>query len=139
MGRGKKTLAPGDVKEDLILLPTPSDESILANIKDRYSRNQIFTRIGAGALVVVNPVKTLESFSDTTSAQYADWARDTSEDKVALPAHIFDLAASVFYHMLRNQQDQSVVFRCVCVCVCFASAYAGHAGVLFFANHTCCR
>ncbi|KAJ3168219.1 hypothetical protein HDU88_001658 [Geranomyces variabilis] len=110
MGRGKVTLAPGDVKEDLILLPTPSDESILANIKDRYSRNQIFTRIGAGALVVVNPVKTLESFSDNTSAQYADWAKDTSEDKVALPAHIFDLAASVFYHMLRNQQDQSVVF-----------------------------
>ncbi|KAI8920098.1 chitin synthase-domain-containing protein [Powellomyces hirtus] len=110
MGRGKKSRAPGDVKEDLILLPSPSDESILANIKDRYSRNQIFTRIGAGALVVVNPVKTLESFSDNTSAQYADWAKDTSEDKVALPAHIFDLAASVFYHMLRNQQDQSVIF-----------------------------
>ncbi|KAJ3019246.1 hypothetical protein HKX48_002259 [Thoreauomyces humboldtii] len=112
MGRSsKKTLAPADVKEDLILLPTPSDEAaILANIKDRYSRNQIFTRIGAGALVVVNPVKTLESFSDHTSAQYADWAKDTSEDKQPLPAHIFDLAASVFYHMSREQQDQSVVF-----------------------------
>ncbi|KAI8818378.1 chitin synthase-domain-containing protein [Fimicolochytrium jonesii] len=106
MGR----LAPGDVKEDLTLLPTPTDESILANIKDRYSRNLIFNRIGAGALVVVNPVKTLESFSDSTCTQYADWAKDTAEDKVPLPAHIFDLAVSVFNHMWRNQQDQSVVF-----------------------------
>ncbi|KND03454.1 uncharacterized protein SPPG_00937 [Spizellomyces punctatus DAOM BR117] len=110
MGRSKKVLAPGDSKEDLILLPNLTDDVVFANLKDRYSRNQIFTRIGASALVVVNPVKTLESFSDGTSSQYAAWAKDTSEEKVPLPAHIFDLASSVFYHMLRNQQDQSVVF-----------------------------
>ncbi|KAJ3187299.1 hypothetical protein HDU85_006587 [Gaertneriomyces sp. JEL0708] len=110
MGRSKKVLAPGDAKEDLILLPTISEELVLANIKDRYTRNQIFTRIGAQTLLVVNPVKTLESFSDLASKEYADWAKDTHEEKMPLPAHIFDMAASVFYHMLRNQQDQSVVF-----------------------------
>lgn len=111
MGRSKKSSPPLDAKEDLILLPSPSEETILANIKDRYSRNQIFTRIGAQAIVVVNPVKTLESFGEKTSEEYANWAKDTNEEKGVLPAHVFELAASVFWHMLRNQQDQSVVFR----------------------------
>ncbi|KAJ3298077.1 hypothetical protein HK104_011190 [Borealophlyctis nickersoniae] len=101
--------AGSDSKEDLLLLPSTKEEDVLANFKDRYSRNQVFTRIGATALVAVNPVKTLESFSDTTCTQYAEWAKDTSEDKQPLPAHVFELASSVFYHMLRNQQDQSII------------------------------
>ncbi|KAJ3056155.1 hypothetical protein HK097_007879 [Rhizophlyctis rosea] len=97
-------------KEDLVLLGSTREEDIITNIRDRYARNQVFTRIGATTVLAVNPVKTLESFSDNTSNEYAKWAKDTSEDKQPLPAHIFDLAASAFNHMLRNQQDQSIIF-----------------------------
>ncbi|KAJ3039984.1 hypothetical protein HDV00_011539 [Rhizophlyctis rosea] len=97
-------------KEDLVLLGSVRQEDIITNIRERYARNQVFTRIGATTILAVNPVKTLESFSDSTSNQYAEWNKDTSEDKQPLPAHIFDLAASAFNHMLRNQQDQSIVF-----------------------------
>ncbi|KAJ3307568.1 hypothetical protein HDU76_004534, partial [Blyttiomyces sp. JEL0837] len=96
--------------EDLILLPKPvGDESIVSTLKERYAQGQIFTRVGSSTMVVVNPVHNVATTSDETSRQYAEWAQDTSSDKVPLPAHVFDFAASVFYHMLREQQDQSII------------------------------
>ncbi|KAJ3108426.1 hypothetical protein HDU97_001133 [Phlyctochytrium planicorne] len=97
--------------EDLIHLTSPvSEAAILQTLRSRYSQGQAFTRVGASSLVVVNPVNPLDSCSDTTSKLYADWAKDTGSEKENLPAHIFDLATSVFSHMLREQQDQSVIF-----------------------------
>ncbi|KAJ3110436.1 hypothetical protein HDU96_006612 [Phlyctochytrium bullatum] len=112
MVKGVHTPSRGDgAPEDLTLLPSPvSEPAILQCLKQRYAQGQAFTRVGASSLVVVNPVSPLDSCSETASKAYADWAKDTSAEKKPLPAHIFDLATSVFTHMLREQQDQSVVF-----------------------------
>ncbi|KAJ3190616.1 hypothetical protein HK101_008533 [Irineochytrium annulatum] len=115
-------------------LPAPpiTEDAILELIRARYgngsaaltaglgldpapaNHHQFFTRVGSSALVVVNPVTQENAAtlcSDAVSKVYSDWARDSSSpDKAALPAHIFDLATSVFLHMLREQQDQSVLF-----------------------------
>ncbi|KAJ3194984.1 hypothetical protein HDU67_004537, partial [Dinochytrium kinnereticum] len=97
--------------EDLIHLNSPvSEASILQSLRQRYAQGQAFTRVGASSLIVINPVTPLDSCSETTSKVYSDWAKDSNAEKSALPAHIFDLATSVFTHMLREQQDQSVIF-----------------------------
>jgi hypothetical protein len=121
-------------------------DTIVAALKARHSSNQIFTRIGASAMVMVNPVQGRDSKSslgldlglilghsdndgdgdgdqlqqqagimdmvlqnDPRSRRYAEWAKDYKSDKLALPPHIYDIAASAFNHMLRDQQDQSIL------------------------------
>jgi chitin synthase len=97
--------------EDLTLLTNPNNEDlVLRNIRDRYQQGQVYTRVGSTAIVAVNPIKPIDSSSDVTSKNYVDWVKDTGSDKQAMPAHVFDLASSVFLHMLREQQDQSVIF-----------------------------
>ncbi|KAJ3080887.1 hypothetical protein HK102_002745 [Quaeritorhiza haematococci] len=114
MGRNKKaasTSVGSDTKEDLILLPSSSfnEDEFMSTLRERYSRGQVFTKVGGNSLVYVNPVKTLESFTDSTLKQYADAFRETSSTGPALPAHVFDIATSAYYHMISEQQDQSII------------------------------
>jgi chitin synthase len=88
-----------------------SEDEILENLKDRYSRNLTFTNIGSTSCIVVNPRKALESFSDASSAKYAEHAKSTSSDKTPLPAHIFQLADSAYTRMIREEADQSIILR----------------------------
>lgn len=93
------------------------DDAIVAVLKARHSNGQIYTHLGAGAIVMVNPVvNTLadmdqqeqEQEEAAVSRQYADWASN-NEAQEALPAHVYDIANSAFYHMCRDQQDQSIL------------------------------
>lgn len=98
-----------DAQEDLASLAVVSEDAIVAQLQDRWSRDQVYTRIGADVLVAVNPVKAVASSTDDTCKQYANSAKDTNLDKAALPPHVFEMAASAYYHMLRTKTDQSLV------------------------------
>ncbi|KAI9208155.1 chitin synthase-domain-containing protein [Polychytrium aggregatum] len=103
-------MSSGAGVEDLAFLPTPvTDEQILTTLRARYLNHQVFTRLGGNAMVFVNSPKALESFSDVASQTYAAHAKEVRADKQPLPAHIFDLAASVYFHMLNLQMDQSLI------------------------------
>ncbi|KAJ3127640.1 hypothetical protein HK100_009642 [Physocladia obscura] len=72
---------------------------------------QLATRIGSTALVLVNPVSPqLAAAAAASSAANLSLLLDTSAPPNALPPHIAALANSVFFHMLREQHDQSVLF-----------------------------
>jgi chitin synthase len=114
VGKRKSSTAAGalESKEDCLHLEKPgSEDEILENLKDRYSRNLTFTNIGSTSCIVVNPRKALESFSDASSAKYAEHAKSTSSDKTPLPAHIFQLADSAYTRMIREEADQSIILR----------------------------
>jgi chitin synthase len=102
--------------QDLTSISNPiNDDAIVSALKDRFETGRIYTRIGSSIITVVNPTQASAvhgeaSASESKSKQYAEWAKDTSSTKADLPVHVFDLATSVFEHMLRDQQDQSVLF-----------------------------
>jgi len=95
--------------EDIAALPSPSEEMVLTILKDRYSKDEIFTRIGQSAMISVNPMKHHEKYSETIGKLYADYNRDVSPTKNRLDPHIFDLAGSAYMHMWRDQQDQCIL------------------------------
>ncbi|KAI9456725.1 P-loop containing nucleoside triphosphate hydrolase protein [Boletus coccyginus] len=68
-----------------------------------------YTSIGSSALVAINPHKYVTSNADSVLQKYAASYRDTAENKVPLPPHIFQLAINVCYHMRRTAQDQSLI------------------------------
>lgn len=110
MGKKGSNEQDGD---DLIYLPDQdlNDSEITALLNDRFSKDQIFTRIGQRALISVNPCKPLESNSDA-AAKSAGNAVKEGEDR---QAHLFEMAATCYYDMLKNKADQSITFVYVVV------------------------
>lgn len=98
---------------DLSLLPSISDDVIIAALRERFLNDQIYTAVGSFGLVAVNPHKYVSSNSDAVLHQYASEYRDTADNKIYNPPHIFQLANNAYYHMRRTAQDQAILFRCV--------------------------
>lgn len=96
---------------DLSHLSPPSDELIVACLRERFMTDNIYTSIGTSGLVALNPHKYVTSNSDSVLHKYAAEYRDTSEHKQPLPPHIFQLANNAYYHMRRTTQDQTLIFR----------------------------
>ncbi|KAH7106969.1 glycosyltransferase family 2 protein [Auriculariales sp. MPI-PUGE-AT-0066] len=94
---------------DLTVLPTISDETMIAALRERFLTDNIYTAIGTFALVAVNPHKYVSSNSDAVLQQYATEYRDTPAIRTYLPPHIFQLANNAYYHMRRTGQDQSIL------------------------------
>lgn len=95
--------------EDLTLVEDATEEAIQLRLKERWSRDDIYTRIGDDVLVSVNPFKMVASSSEEQCKAFAKWAKNSSDDKESLPPHVFDLAASAYFHMMRDGKDQSLV------------------------------
>ncbi|KAI8799852.1 chitin synthase-domain-containing protein [Cladochytrium replicatum] len=108
MGRRQKN-GSSENKEDLTLLPNITEDDIVSNLRDRFTQNQPCTNCGASSLVYINPMKSIESFSDASLQKFTDYATDLSGEKLPLPSHIFQLAASAFLHMIKEEQDQSII------------------------------
>ncbi|KAG6826424.1 hypothetical protein H0H92_015837 [Tricholoma furcatifolium] len=96
---------------DLSQLPSPSDDVIVACLRERFMTDNIYTSIGTSYLAALNPHKYVASNSDSILHKYAAEYRDTSEHKQPLPPHIFQLANNAYYHMRRTTQDQTIIFR----------------------------
>ncbi|GLB39511.1 putative TRAFAC class myosin-kinesin ATPase superfamily, myosin family protein [Lyophyllum shimeji] len=95
---------------DLTHLSPPSDDIIVACLRERFMTDNIYTSVGSSGLVALNPHKYVSSNSDSVLHKYAAEYRDTSEHKQPLPPHIFQLANNAYYHMKRTTQDQAIVF-----------------------------
>ncbi|KAI8052846.1 chitin synthase-domain-containing protein [Syncephalis plumigaleata] len=92
-----------------VINPTPTSANIVNTLRDRYSRDAIYTRIGARVLVAVNPNQPLATSNDATCNEYVAEYRDTSGQRRILEPHLFQMAASAYMHMRRTNTDQSII------------------------------
>src|SRR4051812_30253937 len=96
-------------RDDLTLLPTPTDESIVSALRARYQVDNLYTRIHDSALVVVNPNKDVSASLDPTSQNYVADYRNTSTGSHPLPPHVFQLVNRAYMHMRRSGEDQTIL------------------------------
>ena len=111
MGKKKNTSPTAEDKIDLSAIQNITQESITSTLRERYQKDNIYTRINNSALVAVNPYKPLPIFSDSTIQEYVADYKDTSGQRASLPPHAFQLASQAYLHMRRTGQDQSIILR----------------------------
>jgi len=63
MVRGKKPQLSAS-KEDIRDLNPLTTENIVNNLRDRYSNNALYTRIGSNLIVAVNPNRRTDAISE---------------------------------------------------------------------------
>jgi chitin synthase len=102
--------------QDLASLPGVQDDVVVSCLRERFLADTIYTRIGSATLVAVNPHKYVASDADAVLHKYAAEFRETSENKVPLPPHVFQLANNAYYHMRRTAQDQCILMVYVAMC-----------------------
>ena len=76
---------------------------MLGTLKDRYGKDEIYTRNGA-VLIAINPYKKLSLYADSILQQY--------KNAIALerePPHIFSVAAASHRSMISSGRSQAVV------------------------------
>ncbi|ORX75918.1 hypothetical protein BCR32DRAFT_284732 [Anaeromyces robustus] len=112
MVRGKKPQLSAS-KEDIRELDPLTSETIVNNLRDRYSNNAFYTRIGSNLMVAVNPNRRTDSISEETELEYLEDAMDTSNEnsKKKLPPHVYEIASKAYLHLCRNGEDQSIILR----------------------------
>ncbi|KAI8057210.1 chitin synthase-domain-containing protein [Syncephalis plumigaleata] len=108
--RGKTSSTSSLARHDLTSLDAPSDTDIVQTLQDRYSRDTVYTRLGARAIVSVNPGQPLSNVNDATCEEYVAEYRDTSGQRRILEPHLFQLTANAYLHMRRTGTDQSIIF-----------------------------
>jgi myosin heavy subunit len=109
---GKYTPVPADsVDIDEIL---SKDSNVVAQqLHSRVLKDKPFTRIGNRLIVSVRPSRGLSLFSDDSSKEYAQQAKEVAKSNQTqspqpLP-HVFNISASAYLHALRGKMDQSIV------------------------------
>ncbi|PKY38336.1 glycosyltransferase family 2 protein [Rhizophagus irregularis] len=109
MGKKKNTSSSVEEKTDLSAIQNISQDTISSTLRERFQRDNIYTRINHSALIAINPYKTLHIFSDSTVQEYVADYKDTSGQRATLPPHSFQLASQAYLHMRRTGQDQSII------------------------------
>lgn len=94
--------APTVGVEDLVLLPTLSDKSIMDNLKTRHAKDLIYTNIG-NVLISVNPFKRLPIYTDEQINYYR------LHGKSSTTPHIFALAEDTYRTMVLEEENQCVI------------------------------
>ncbi|KAJ3357857.1 hypothetical protein HDU83_002985 [Entophlyctis luteolus] len=99
---------------------TPTNSPVASLLLQRYNARLFATKLGSSALVVVNPVLVarkpnaaahIEQLNQAVAQEHIDWVNSSgpppaTDPLFTSPPHIYGLASSVFFHMLREQQDQ---------------------------------
>jgi myosin heavy subunit len=97
----------------------------------RLAKDQMYTRIGSRVLVALRPQRALATNSDAASKEFAERgsktesnmyeafdnstkeysqiARNSKTAEAEAPPHVFDIAASAYWHCIREAADQSIV------------------------------
>ncbi|XP_030742377.1 unconventional myosin-XV [Echinops telfairi] len=91
-----------DGVEDMTQLEDLQEATVLANIKNRFERNLIYTYIGS-ILVSVNPYQMFEIYGPEQVQQYN--GRALGEN----PPHLFAIANLAFAKMLDAKQNQCII------------------------------
>ncbi|RKP26540.1 chitin synthase-domain-containing protein [Syncephalis pseudoplumigaleata] len=97
-------------RHDLAALDALKETEVAKILNDRFSQNLLYTRLGARAIVSVNPGQPLSNVNDATCEEYVAEYRDTSGQRRILEPHLFQLTANAYLHMRRTGTDQSIVF-----------------------------
>ena len=87
---------------DMITLPTLTKDSLLDNLRKRFSRQVVYTYVG-DIVLSVNPFMDVKNVSKTIRARY------NNASKSGLPPHIYALADHAYNEMLRTSTSQSVL------------------------------
>jgi len=90
--------------DDLVHMNDVNAGALLNNLRLRYNKDEIFTTIGPGMLITVNPYKPLA----ICSAEHMSAMKDAANPE-ALPPHIFKLAHSAYSRMLQTVMAQSIL------------------------------
>ncbi|RWS08190.1 unconventional myosin-Ib-like protein, partial [Dinothrombium tinctorium] len=78
------------------------EESFVANLHQRYKRDQIYTYIGT-MVISINPYKNLAFYSPEVIAAYQH------HNMLELPPHIYALTEYAFQSMTERNQDQCII------------------------------
>ncbi|KAI9906887.1 hypothetical protein PsorP6_003602 [Peronosclerospora sorghi] len=88
--------------DDLILMSSVSETSILENLKMRHAADVIYSYIGH-VLVVVNPYKWLDIYGEESMRAYMHKAR------IDMAPHVFATAEETYRTMLSEEDNQCVI------------------------------
>lgn len=88
--------------EDMVLLATLSEDSVVANLTERLVHDQIYTNIGH-VLVACNPFKWLPIYGDDSIKRYAH------QQRVDVAPHIFATAEAAYRAMIVEEENQCVI------------------------------
>ncbi|XP_051549383.1 unconventional myosin-IXb-like isoform X2 [Myxocyprinus asiaticus] len=88
--------------EDLCNLPDLNEDSILANLRNRFQKKKIYTYAGS-ILVAINPFKFLPIYNPKYVKMYEN------HQLGKLEPHIFAIADVAYYAMLRKHINQCIV------------------------------
>ena len=90
--------------DDLINMSNLNEMTILHNLRIRFKKDLIYTRISSTVLIAVNPFKKIR---DLYSPETLD--RYRIEGSAALPPHVFGVGYNALKKMNDDRMDQSVV------------------------------
>ncbi|KAJ1521026.1 hypothetical protein ONE63_002738 [Megalurothrips usitatus] len=88
--------------DDMVLLPRPTEDAIVDNLKKRFLDDYIYTSIGP-VLISVNPFKQMPYFGDKEIEQYQGAALYEN------PPHIYGLSDQMFRNLLIDTESQCVI------------------------------
>ena len=88
---------------DLLMLDEVNEANILYNIKNRFLRNRIYTRLGS-MLISVNPYKLFPLYTSDIIDKYANM-----KSVQALPPHIYEIAQQARDELYKMRQPQSIL------------------------------
>ncbi|KAG9415669.1 hypothetical protein AC1031_000051 [Aphanomyces cochlioides] len=88
--------------DDMVLLPSVSENGILENLKARHGADQIYTFIGH-VLVCVNPYKWLDIYNEDMMKYYAH------KQRIDVVPHVYATAEETYRTMVRDEENQCVI------------------------------
>lgn len=96
--------------EDVTEINNITEETLVSTLRDRFLKDQIYTRIKNSSLIVVNPYKDSRAEIQETSERYLAEYKNT-DGRERLPAHVFQHVNQAYFHMRRTGSDQCIVLR----------------------------
>lgn len=88
---------------DLLMLDESNEANILYNIKNRFSKKRIYTRLGK-ILISVNPYKLYPVYTPDVVEKYQN-ARTVNQ----LPPHIYEVAKGAIEELIMTKHPQSIL------------------------------
>lgn len=99
-----KTSKPED---DIVAsIPDAGVSELVKYLNKRFSKDEVYSRIGQKILVTVNPNKPLENSSDKSMKSICSAVKDGQPRE----PHMFELASNCYYEMAGSRTNQSILF-----------------------------
>lgn len=83
-----------------------AEKDIVSQLGSRFEQDEIYSRIGQTIIVAINPSRQLDICSDSNAKNIGNAVKDGKDRD----AHVFELAANSYFDMVRDKEDQSLLF-----------------------------